>query len=278
MASRTRRLSGLFPLLALAIAGAWFVVYANTHAARAAQPAPNQPVPNPNPPQPAPTPLPEKKPLPHEQPPEAQKLAYVLVTTSHGDIYLELDQEKAPISVKNFLTYVDRRAYDGTIFHRVIPNFMIQGGGFTPDLTEQKGDGPIKNEWTNGLKNLRGTIAMARDKDPDTAAREFYINVVDNPMLDAPREKSGNAGYAVFGKVVAGMSAVDTIKSVATGTRKSRSTDEEMKDVPVEPVLIKKVVRVSAQEAEKAVAEESGKKPAPAPKPEVPPKKPDESK
>jgi peptidyl-prolyl cis-trans isomerase A (cyclophilin A) len=265
-------------LLALGIAGAWFLGHAHARAARAAeqitrQPVPDQPVPNPAPPTPA-------KPGDKKPPPDQnQKFVYVQMTTSHGDIYIELDQEKAPITVKNFMTYVDRRTYDGTIFHRVIPTFMIQGGGFTPDLTEQKGDAPIKNEWTNGLKNLRGTIAMARDTEPDTATREFFINVVDNPKLDLPRPETGNAGYAVFGKVVAGMSAVDTIKTVQTSTRKSRSNpDEEMKDVPVDPVLIKSVVRISAQEAEKAVNEESGKKPREIPKPEVPPKKPDEKK
>jgi peptidyl-prolyl cis-trans isomerase A (cyclophilin A) len=270
MVVRARRLSGFFPLLALAVAAAWFLGHAHIRAARAADPgSARQPVPD----QPVPKQPDGKTPAPPEQ---AQKFSFVQMSTSHGEIYLELDQEKAPITVKNFLSYVDRRSYDRNIFHRVIPNFMIQGGGFTPDLTEQKGDAPIKNEWTNGLKNLRGTIAMARETEPDSATREFFINVVDNPRLDMPRSQTGNAGYAVFGRVIAGMSSVDTIKSVQTGTRQSRSNPaEEMKDVPIDPVLIKKVVRVSQQEAQKAVDEESGKKPKDLPKPEVPPKKPD---
>lgn len=184
------------------------------------------------------------------QPPSREeKLVFVKMATTAGDIWLELNREKAPVSVANFLSYVDKKAYDGTIFHRVIPTFMVQGGGYTPDLTEQKGDAPIRNEWKNGLKNVRGSIAMAREADPDTATREFYINVVDNPKLDGPRPTTGNSGYAVFGRVVAGMGTVDKIRGGKTGPR----ADKGMEDVPLEPVKITGVMRVKAEDAAKAV-------------------------
>src|SRR5262245_11677784 len=115
---------------------------------------------------------------------EAAPLAYVLMTTSKGDVVIELNREKAPISVANFLSYVDKKFYDETIFHRVIPNFMIQGGGFTADMKQKSTDKPIKNEWQNGLKNTRGTLAMARlGQQPDSATSQFFINVQDNPFL-----------------------------------------------------------------------------------------------
>ncbi len=175
----------------------------------------------------------------------------VLMQTSAGEIVLELDRARAPISVDNFLAHAARGDYDGTVFHRVIHTFMIQGGGFTPDLKERAKiaegaghkDATIKNEWLNGLKNLRGTIAMARESDPDTATREFYINVVDNAKLDTPRETTGSAGYAVFGHVVKGMDVVDRIRDGKTMARPDIIVDGEgMKDVPVEPVLIRRVV------------------------------------
>ncbi|MCA9242491.1 MAG: peptidylprolyl isomerase [Phycisphaerales bacterium] len=143
---------------------------------------------------------------------EGDLKATVKMKTSLGDITLELDAERAPITVANFLSYVDKGFYKGTIFHRVIKGFMIQGGGFSPDLDE-KSDGlqpPIKNEWKNGLKNGRGTIAMARTNDPDSATAQFFINVVDNSRLDRPI--SGGAAYCVFGKVVDGMDVVDKIR------------------------------------------------------------------
>ena len=171
--------------------------------------------------------------------------------TSAGEIVLELDRAHAPISVDNFLMHAGAGDYDGTIFHRVIRAFVVQGGGFTPDLQERAKiaegaghkDPTIKNEWTNGLKNVRGTIAMARDSDPDTATREFYINVEDNPKLDTPRETTGKAGYAVFGRVVKGMGVVDTIREGKTMARPDVIVDGEgMKDVPVQPVVITRVV------------------------------------
>lgn len=176
-------------------------------------------------------------------PPTVQEpLVYVQLTTSMGDITLELNREKAPISVENFLKYADEKFYDGTIFHRVIDNFMVQGGGFTPDLKQKSPKKPIKNEWQNGLKNVKYSVAMARTSVPDSATSQFYINVKDNPFLDDGRS---GAAYAVFGKVVAGIDIVDKIKAVKTGEKGG------MKDVPVEAVEIKSVKKLSAEEAAK---------------------------
>jgi peptidyl-prolyl cis-trans isomerase B (cyclophilin B) len=161
----------------------------------------------------------------------------VLIDTSMGPIKVELYEDKAPNTVKNFLSYVDKKHYDDKIFHRVISNFMIQGGGFDKDLNESKTDAPIKNESANGLKNERGTIAMARTSDPDSATAQFYINVQDNAGLDKARARDG-VGYCVFGRVIDGMNVVDKIKEVQTGTKKG------MRDVPAETVLIKSVKRV----------------------------------
>lgn len=178
-----------------------------------------------------------KAPTAHTQEPA---LVYVKMTTSMGDIVIELNNEKAPLSTANFLSYVDKGFYDGTIFHRIIPNFMIQGGGFTPDMS-QKSTGPgVKNEWKNGLKNVRGSVAMARTAVADSGTSQFFINVVDNGFLDQPRD---GAGYAVFGKVVSGMDVVDKIKAVPTGLKNG------MPDVPVDPVLIKSVKRTEAPAA-----------------------------
>jgi len=181
----------------------------------------------------------------------APAMQYVKMTTSLGDIYLELNTEKAPISVENFLQYVENEHYDGTIFHRVISNFMIQGGGFTAQMRQKPTRDPIKNEWENGLKNQRGTIAMARTAAPDSATSQFYINVVDNPNLDQPR---GGAAYAVFGKVVAGMDVVDKIRAVPTTNRGGHQ------NVPSDPVLIEKARKITEEEAKKAV--EAEKQPA----------------
>lgn len=159
-----------------------------------------------------------------------------------GDIVIELDQEKAPVSTANFLAYVDKGHYDQTIFHRVIPNFMIQGGGFTADMKQKSTMDPIENEWSNGLKNSRGTVAMARTSDPGSATAQFFINVKDNDFLSQPRD---GAGYAVFGRVVQGMDVVDKIKDVPTGTK------GYMSDVPKTPVAIVKASRMSDEEAAK---------------------------
>jgi peptidyl-prolyl cis-trans isomerase B (cyclophilin B) len=166
-----------------------------------------------------------------------QKNPRVVMDTSHGKVTIELFADKAPISVKNFLQYVDDKHYDGTIFHRVIADFMIQGGGFEPGLREKKTRDPIKNESTNGLSNERGTIAMARTKEADSATSQFYINVVDNAELDRAKAKNG-VGYAVFGKVVDGMKVVDEIRRVDTATVGSHD------DVPVKDVIIRFIRRV----------------------------------
>jgi cyclophilin family peptidyl-prolyl cis-trans isomerase len=163
----------------------------------------------------------------------------VMMKTTMGDIVLALDHAKAPITVDNFLRYADEGFYNGTIFHRIISNFMIQGGGLTADMEKKPTHEPIENEWQNGLKNKRGTIAMGRlGGQANSATSQFYINVVDNDPLDTPRDGSG---YAVFGKVVEGMDVVDKIKNVKTGTKGM------YRDVPVEPVVIEKVMRVDDQ-------------------------------
>jgi len=162
------------------------------------------------------------------------KKVTVVMETSKGTIEIDLNERDAPVTVANFLTYVDEGFYDGTVFHRVIDGFMIQGGGFTPDGKQKKTHSPIELESQNGLKNKRGSIAMARTNVPDSATAQFFINVADNAMLDyAP----GNDGYAVFGKVVSGMEVVDSIKSVQTTTKGG------MADWPVEDVMIEKVYR-----------------------------------
>lgn len=177
----------------------------------------------------------------------------VSMQTSAGEIVLELDPARAPISVANFLDHAEKGHYDGTIFHRVIPTFVVQGGGWTPgmverakvDAAEGTPDVPIRNEWQNGLKNVKGTIAMAREAAPDTATREFYINVADNAKLDTAREKTGNAGYAVFGRVVAGWEVVEVIRTGATAPRPDVKVDDgSMENVPIMPVVIKAVRRV----------------------------------
>jgi len=181
--------------------------------------------------------------------------AFVELQTNQGPIVLELDREKAPISVANFLAYVDKGFYDATVFHRVIPTFMIQGGGFDTAKVQKKTDAPIKNESGNGLSNVRGTIAMARTSAPDSATSQFFINVVDNPNLDgAP----GRPGYAVFGKVVAGMKAVDAIKTTPTGTELARTLggSAPMQNWPRTPMVVEKARVIDADAAKQAVAKE----------------------
>ena len=170
---------------------------------------------------------------------------FVVFETTQGEIAVELDGQRAPVSVANFLAYADRGDYNNTIFHRVIPGFVVQGGGYGIDFVERKGQAPIVNEWNNGLKNTRATIGMARDSAPDTATREFYFNCADNARLDTAREKTGNAGYAVFGHIVRGMNVLDAIRSAPTSPR----PETEMLDVPVEPVIVITVTRVSSQRA-----------------------------
>ncbi|MEE9442977.1 MAG: peptidylprolyl isomerase [candidate division Zixibacteria bacterium] len=157
-------------------------------------------------------------------------LEYIRIETSMGNVVVELNREKAPLSVANFLNYVDKNFYDNTIFHRIISNFMIQAGGVTSDMEQKPGGKPIENECKNGLKNARGTIAMGRTNDLNSATTHFYINVKDNFNLDG-------ACYAVFGQVIDGMDIVDKIKMVKTGTKRS------FRDAPLEDVIIKTIVR-----------------------------------
>ncbi len=157
----------------------------------------------------------------------------VKLATTEGDIVVQLDREKAPKTVDNFVAYVKAGHYDGTVFHRVIPSFMIQGGGMDKDLNEKKTRAPIPLESRNGLKNERGTLAMARTGDPDSATSQFFINVQDNAFLDQPNSRDGS-GYAVFGKVVAGMDVVDRIKATPTGNKGIHQ------NVPLAPITIKK--------------------------------------
>ncbi len=163
---------------------------------------------------------------------EKSKNPVVVLKTNYGDIYIELYPDKAPITVENFLTYVKEGFYDGLIFHRVIPNFVIQGGGFDKDMKPRKPTHPpIKNESDNGLSNVRGTISMARTSDPHSASSQFFINLRDNTFLDYGKTPQ-KWGYAVFGKVIKGMDVVDKIASVKTTIK------PPYRDVPVEPVII----------------------------------------
>jgi len=163
----------------------------------------------------------------------------VLIQTNKGSIKVELDREKAPATVDNFLTYVDEGFYNGTIFHRVIPGFMIQGGGYTQDMKEKPTHAPIQNEADNGLKNERGTIAMARTNDPNSATAQFFINHKDNGFLNHRSKDTHGWGYAVFGKVTDGMDVVDAIATTPTGPG-----GPFPKDVPQETIVIEKVTRV----------------------------------
>jgi len=157
--------------------------------------------------------------------------------TTHGDFTVELFDKEAPISVENFLKYVDDGHFDGTIFHRIVPGFVIQGGGLTADFSSKKTRAPIKNEATNGLKNARGTLSMARTNDINSATSQFFVNLSDNAFLD---NSKGSHGYAVFGRVREGMDVVDKIAKVRTGTRK------QYQDAPLEDAVIVAVRRVEA--------------------------------
>jgi peptidyl-prolyl cis-trans isomerase B (cyclophilin B) len=160
----------------------------------------------------------------------------VELQTTKGNIRIELDEAKAPESTKNFLSYVNKGHYDGTVFHRVIKGFMIQGGGFEPDMKQKATDAPIRNEANNGLKNDRYTIAMARTSDPHSATAQFFINAADNSFLNFKAENSSGWGYAVFGRVVSGQDVVDALEGVKTGRKGFHD------DVPLEDVVINKAV------------------------------------
>jgi len=156
----------------------------------------------------------------------------VKLETSQGDIVIELNDEKAPNTVANFISYVEDGFYNGTVFHRVIKDFMIQGGGFTEDFVQKSPKAPIKNEANNGLSNSRGSLAMARTGDPHSATAQFFINTVDNEFLNFRGEQGAAWGYAVFGEVVEGMDVVDTIRAVSTGNKSGHQ------DVPTENIVI----------------------------------------
>ena len=162
----------------------------------------------------------------------------VEVATNFGTFVIELDPGKAPKTVENFLKYVDAKHYDGTIFHRVIPTFMVQGGGYDQAYERKPTHAPVQNEADNGLKNTRGTVAMARTGDPHSATAQFFVNVVDNAFLDHAAKDDRGWGYCVFGKVTDGMDVVDKIKGVKTG-----SQGPFAKDAPEEPVIIKHIRR-----------------------------------
>lgn len=161
----------------------------------------------------------------------------VCLTTNYGDIKIDLFEDEAPGTTSNFLSYVDAGHYDGTIFHRVIDGFMIQGGGFTPQMQEKPSGAPIKNEAANGRLNERGTLAMARTPEVDSATAQFFINVVDNPFLNHKSTNPQEFGYCVFGRVIEGMDVVDKIKTVPT------RTVGHHQNVPVEPVIIESATR-----------------------------------
>ena len=165
--------------------------------------------------------------------------AHILMTTTVGPMTLELDADNAPKTVENFLSYVSTGFYDGTIFHRVINNFMVQGGGFTADMDQKTAQAPIENEANNGLKNARGTIAMARTQDPHSATAQFFINVQDNDFLNHTGENMQGWGYAVFGKVTEGEDVLDKIRCVQTGNQAGHQ------DVPVEPIIIESVTVIA---------------------------------
>ena len=168
----------------------------------------------------------------------------VKLETSEGDIVVELDITRAPLTVLNFLKLVNSGYYDGTIFHRVIKNFMIQGGGFTADMQRKEGNATVRNEADNGLSNLRGTIAMARTNDPHSASAQFFINVVDNTFLDHKNKTPRGWGYAVFGHVIKGMNTVDKIRNIHTGPNGPFRSDVPMKTVTI--------IKASVIEAKKA--------------------------
>ena len=165
--------------------------------------------------------------------------AHILMTTTLGPMTLELDADNAPKTVENFLSYVSNGFYDGTIFHRVINNFMVQGGGFTADMEQKATQAPIDNEANNGLKNARGTIAMARTQDPHSATAQFFINVQDNVFLNHTGENMQGWGYTVFGKITDGEDVLDKIRCVQTGSQAGHQ------DVPVEPIIIESVTVIA---------------------------------
>ena len=189
--------------------------------------------------------------------PAAAAMEYCVFRTTKGDIVIELDRAKAPVSVENFVGYIKDGFYDGTVFHRVIPNFVIQGGGFDTKSVQKPTKAPIANEWRNGLKNARGTLSMARTNNPNSATSQFFVSLKDNTNLDQPI--SGGAGYAVFGRVIAGMDVVDAIAAVKRGTRNG------MSDWPVADIVTTKAEMITKSEAEEITSGKAAASPAAAP-------------
>lgn len=178
----------------------------------------------------------------------AAKFTDVVFETSAGNFTIRVNNEKAPVSAENFLKYVDEGFYNGTVFHRVINNFMVQGGGFTPDMKQKTTKGAIKNEAGNGLKNIMGTVAMARTSEVNSATAQFFVNVKDNSFLDHKSDNPSEFGYAVFGEVISGMDTIDKMKSVQTcpGTAQGCSAMQlppGFRDVPATPIVITKAAR-----------------------------------
>lgn len=200
-------------------------------------------------------------PAPAQAAPAPTGPVFVKLATTKGDLLLELDPAKAPISVENFVTYVKDGYYDGTVFHRIVPGFVVQGGGFDLALVQKQTRPPIKNEWTNGLRNAKGTISMARMPSPDSATSQFFLNLKDNPALDG----ANGPGYAVFGRIVVGLDALDAMGKAPTTRREvtdQSGTKRFFSDVPAEDIKLTKASIVEPAEA--AAMIEAAKAAAPA--------------
>ena len=198
---------------------------------------------------------------PAVQAPAATGPIFIMLDTTKGAIVLELDPVKAPISVENFRRYVKEGFYNQTVFHRVVPNFVVQGGGFDEKFVQKKTNEPIKNEWTNGLKNMRGTISMARTPSPDSATSQFFLNLKDNPALDG----ANGPGYAVFGKIVVGMDVLDAMGAVRPGPAEATDqtgTKRIFPDVPSEKLMMRSAAEIDAAAAAKMMADAKAATPA----------------
>ena len=206
---------------------------------------------------------------PAAQAPAATGPIFIMLDTTKGAIVLELDPVKAPISVENFRRYVKEGFYNQTVFHRVVPNFVVQGGGFDEKFVQKKTNEPIKNEWTNGLKNMRGTISMARTPSPDSATSQFFLNLKDNPALDG----ANGPGYAVFGKIVVGMDVLDAMGAVRPGPAEATDqtgTKRIFPDVPSEKLMMRSAAEIDAAAAAKMMADAKAAAPVTPAAPVVP--------
>lgn len=199
---------------------------------------------------------------PAVQAPAATGPIFIMLDTTKGAIVLELDPVKAPISVENFRRYVKEGFYNQTVFHRVVPNFVVQGGGFDEKFVQKKTNEPIKNEWTNGLKNTRGSISMARTPSPDSATSQFFLNLKDNPALDG----ANGPGYAVFGKIVVGMDVLDAMGAIRPGPAEATDqtgTKRIFPDVPTEKLMMRSAAEIDAAAATKMMADAKAAAPVP---------------